>query len=406
MPFNQDLPASHGLNNQRNLTNRNNDSTPVNNPPTTPAPPVNLLINGTPGNDTLTGKDGNDTINGFAGNDILNGGKGNDFLSGGLGADTLNGGAGNDTLELADGYETNSSVNGGAGRDELRVLDTTQQRFTISATQAGSVLDTNSNHTFTFSGIESISTFSATDRFDFSSGIGNITVNGGADDDYFNFTGNALGTNISLIGGDGAADTLNIRDTDATGLVITMTGDNKGSARENGGATVRFTGIEEVDVGDGNDVMTGSAFADYFFGGNGNDTLNGGNGNDTLRSGFGSDVVSGGAGDDTLYGREGDDTLNGGADNDTYQIDNEAHGADTLTDTSGTDTLTFFAIPVAHADFAQSGNNLVIDLDGGGEITIVNYFSGGSAGSGCIETILFDNESTNYDFTDILGQIV
>lgn len=56
-----------------------------------------------------------------------------------------------------------------------------------------------------------------------------------------------------------------------------------------------------IDGGTGNDVLTGSEFADLLFGGEGNDTLNGGAGNDVLRGGDGNDSLNGGTGDDQVH---------------------------------------------------------------------------------------------------------
>ncbi|TXH95290.1 MAG: hypothetical protein E6Q73_15055, partial [Pseudorhodobacter sp.] len=61
------------------------------------------------------------------------------------------------------------------------------------------------------------------------------------------------------------------------------------------------------------DRITGSAFADYAWGWNGNDTLNGNGGNDTLAGNTGNDQVYGQAGNDVLRGDAGADTLHGGA---------------------------------------------------------------------------------------------
>lgn len=76
--------------------------------------PINLVLNGTAGNDRLTGGDGNDQLFGFAGDDTLLGGAGNDLMNGGVGNDTLNGGTGNDTLR---GSVGNNTLIGGAGLD-------------------------------------------------------------------------------------------------------------------------------------------------------------------------------------------------------------------------------------------------------------------------------------------------
>ena len=71
----------------------------------------------------------------------------------------------------------------------------------------------------------------------------------------------------------------------------------------------------------GNDVLTGTRFADRIAGLAGNDALNGGAGNDTLSGDAGNDTLSGGVGADRLFGGAGADRLVGGIGNDTHVID-------------------------------------------------------------------------------------
>jgi Ca2+-binding RTX toxin-like protein len=74
------------------------------------------LIDGGPGNDTLTGGAGNDTVLGESGNDRLVGGAGNNVLVGGDGNDVLTGGTGLDVLIGGAGAD---KLTGGAGDDLL-----------------------------------------------------------------------------------------------------------------------------------------------------------------------------------------------------------------------------------------------------------------------------------------------
>lgn len=60
--------------------------------------------------------------------------------------------------------------------------------------------------------------------------------------------------------------------------------------------------------GDGDDVLTGTQFADTIEGGGGNDILRGLGGNDYLDGGAGDDILVGGAGNNQLIGRDGIDT--------------------------------------------------------------------------------------------------
>ena len=92
----------------------------------------------------------------------------------------------------------------------------------------------------------------------------------------------------------------------------------------------------------GDDSITCDAANDTVNGGNGNDTILGLGGNDSLTGGNGNDTLDGGAGNDTLNGQAGDDALIGGDGTDSYTFDADGIiGADTLQDTSGTDTLNY-----------------------------------------------------------------
>lgn len=72
--------------------------------------------------------------------------------------------------------------------------------------------------------------------------------------------------------------------------------------------------------GNGDDVLTGSDFADYLSGGLGNDTLVGGAGDDTLVGGGGADTLIGGDGNDRLTVDEADTVILGGAGWDTVVV--------------------------------------------------------------------------------------
>ena len=91
-------------------------------------------------------------------------------------------------------------------------------------------------------------------------------------------------------------------------------------------------------MGDGNDSITGSQFADIINGEAGDDYVHGYAGNDTLDGGLGNDSLYGGDGNDTLRGGDGADTINAGAGNDTVT---GGTGNDTISDEGGTDTYLF-----------------------------------------------------------------
>ena len=67
-------------------------------------------------------------------------------------------------------------------------------------------------------------------------------------------------------------------------------------------------GLENVNGGAGNDIITGNNYANTLNGESGKDTLNGGRGQDTLNGGNGNDKLNGGLGYDVLVGGNGTDT--------------------------------------------------------------------------------------------------
>lgn len=68
-------------------------------------------------------------------------------------------------------------------------------------------------------------------------------------------------------------------------------------------------GDDHIVAGEGRDTLSGGDGDDMLFGGNGDDHLSGGDGKDRLFGGMGNDVLHGGTGDDTLDGGDGDDLL-------------------------------------------------------------------------------------------------
>lgn len=93
------------------------------------------------------------------------------------------------------------------------------------------------------------------------------------------------------------------------------------------GEIAKISGIEEINAGDGNDVidLTSLTFTyddiiinggngnDILWSSDGNDILSGEDGDDNLQSGLGDDILNGGNGDDILKAYDGDDIINGGS---------------------------------------------------------------------------------------------
>ncbi|MGV3633054.1 MAG: calcium-binding protein, partial [Pseudorhodoplanes sp.] len=140
-------------------------------------------------------------------------------------------------------------------------------------------------------------------------------LHGGADTDTLQFVG---GGAVTLNGFSAATSSIEILEGNGRGLEGTGSIDvfDLGAlqARQN---------LPFVDGKAGDDLLTGSDFADDLRGGAGNDTLHGGDEADTLDGGIGVDTLNGDDGNDILQARGNQatfDTFNGGAGTDTLQL--------------------------------------------------------------------------------------
>lgn len=155
-------------------------------------------------------------------------------------------------------------------------------------------------------------------------------------------------------------------------VTVAFTGSEAGTATANSsGQRITFSQIERIELGAGNDLVTGGAGVESVDGGAGNDTMDGGAGNDVLRGGAGADSLVGGIGDDFLQGDAagdlvgGNDVLSGGDGNDTLAGN---AGADSLYGGVGDDYL-----------YAGSGNQMAGDLlDGGAGNDTLDYSDAGA----------------------------
>jgi Ca2+-binding RTX toxin-like protein len=184
-----------------------------------------ITINGTGIGDTLTGSSQDDSINGLNGADIIAGGAGVDRLNGDAGNDTINGDAGGDILTGGTGVNT---LNGGDGDDYYYVSNATDTL--VEAAGAG----TGSDNIFTY-------------------------------------------VNLTMAA--------NIENIFSLGTAGTLTGNTLGNSMIGGYATV----TQNLNGGDGNDTLDGSAARDTLIGGEGDDVILGRAGNDSMEGGNGND---------------------------------------------------------------------------------------------------------------------
>jgi len=216
------------------------------------------------GDAVLSGDTGNDDlIYGYGGNDSINAGDANDEVYGGDDADAISGGAGDDTLF------------GDAGDDLIEA------------------------------------------------GTGNDTVFGGTGTDQITITEDD-GTDIAA-GGESAGDDDSIVffEDGATGIDVSMTGNEAGDYLfVSGNGDGSFTEIETVNMTNQDDTYDGTATTSGM-------GVVAGDGDDSLIGGSGSDTLQGDAGADTIAGNGGDDIVSAGTGDDLIQI-GDNHGNDTV----------------------------------------------------------------------------
>ena len=335
--------------------------------------------------DTLYGGSGDDTIDGNTGDDLIFGGSGNDLVFAREGADTTDGGEGIDTIDfsndagavvftMADGATTVSGLN-------ATDLESNVAYENVVGSVADDVLTGND----------------AANIIDGNAGADTLTGLGGSDT-FITGAGND-----SVVGSEDAGDTdIDVIDysDETSGIVVTYTGDEAGTAAGIGTGTDTFIEIERIiftderdavdassdtqgvtlDTGLGNDFVQASQGADTLDGGDGidelsysastdpvtvdieagtatggnadgdiftnfedftltdgDDSLDGSTGDDTVDAAGGDDTVDTGDGDDSIDGGGGDDSLAGGLGNDTIE---GGLGNDTIEGGEGDDTLT------------------------------------------------------------------
>jgi Ca2+-binding RTX toxin-like protein len=300
---------------------------------------LQVLLQGTSGNDTLTATNDPTWLVGLAGNDVLNGGTGGDTLTGGTGTDTLKGRAGDDIYVF----------NRGDGTDT--VYD--DYRYTYSVQVQDGYYD---NETGEPVWVPSGYHWETREAHE----------NGGADVLSFG-TGIALSDIVISMSGNDLI--VGVRDPANPGATFAQLSD-KITLQAWMDALDR---IETLSVGGVNRTLA--------VGGGSNDTLNGTSGNEWLVGLAGNDVLNGNAGNDVLDGGAGNDTMNGGAGNDRYLF-GIGGGQDQITNgVSGNGAasgeLQFGSgIGTNQIWFQQSGNDLVAMLMGSQDrVTIAGWYS-------------------------------
>lgn len=255
---------------------------------------------------SLIGGKGNDTFNGTLGDDTFTGGKGNDYLVGGAGSDTAAySGRINDYKVTYDGSQNTWSVSdlrAGTpdGTDTLVSIENLRFSDGVRTVSSYGSLMVGTAGDDSLTGLPSDDTLSGLGGNDtLMGGPGHDSLMGGDGNDYlFDLDGSS-----TALGGDGN-DTIQ-----AYGHLEGGSGDDFiGHGDPDGRAAI----IGSAFGGDGNDTIAFGGFNTYGQPVSGINTIDGGAGDDVLSGDLASDSISGGMGNDQLWGSGGNDSLDGG----------------------------------------------------------------------------------------------
>lgn len=305
-------------------------------------------------NNRLTGGDGNDDIRGGGGSDFLEGGAGNDTLSGGAGVDILRGGEGDDTLSGGDGAD---NLRGDAGSDLLR------------GDAGADFLFGGAGDDILLGGAGNDRLFGENGNDTFLGDAGNDSLTGGAGLDVFDASAALSGITISfastfVFGADFGFDRFS-----SIEHVITGAGND---------AVFGDDSNNRIDLGGGDDNASGGNGADVIDGGNGSDVLQGGAGNDTLSGSGGADAISGQDGADIIDGGVGADTLSGGSGRDVF-VEQDGSENDIYVGGTETDTLDYTAVTGAITVDLGAGTATGVDIGSDTIAEIENVLGGAAA---------------------------
>lgn len=265
----------------------------------------NILLQGTPGDDSLFGYATAETIQGLEGNDLIYARQGDDILQGGAGDDYLSGEGGNDRLL---GDTGNDRLWGGSGDD---LLD-------------GGAGDDYLNGGETYYGLYGgASNGSDTYRFG----------RGGGQDVVVDVDDTAGNTDTILLDPDVLPDDVKLT-RQGRNLVVHIAGSTDTLAVENWFEGSNYQ-VERIAFTDGmvwdvpiikRQALLGTQEADVLVGYEHDDLIEGLSGDDVLFGNGGADRLSGGTGNDALNGGQGDDS---------YAFD-RGYGQDVISDADAT----------------------------------------------------------------------
>ncbi|WP_272872321.1 hypothetical protein [Caulobacter vibrioides] len=372
------------------------------------------VLVGTDKNDTLRGEGGNDTLDGGAGDDILDGGSGFDLasyanatsgiqvnllntgsqntgagldqlisiegvigsayadrLTGGSGADRLGGGGGDDWFSGEGGDDT---IDGGDGADTVEYAGASASfSWSQGADGAWTVRDLRTTALTGVDTLRNVEQLKFSDKIvllvaspqniilgtnasdNLRSTVGDDVVRGAGGDDFlYGGSGNDI-----YDGGDGRDLVLFYESIQGVRVDLAITG-----PQATGEGNDTFQAIEALSGSSYADIFYGDYGANSLSGQNGDDQLDGRAGNDSISGDAGNDIVHGGAGDDNLAGGSGNDFVFGDAGDDYIWLssENAAYnmGSDVVDGGDGYDT--------AHVAFTTTGLNINLGISGAQQI--------------------------------------
>lgn len=381
------------------------------------------VIAGNGGNDLILGLFGDDKISGGSGDDIVFGGSGHDLLEGGDGEDYLSGGHGNDRIV---GNKGDDEMFGGQG-DDMLVWNNGDGSDLMNGGSGHDQVQVNFNTDLVNDDLENkdVAEFSVTDegvqfaRIEVNdqteAGLFQLDIrevealetNFGGGDDTAVIKGDVLDKiELDLDGGAGI-DTLDLSQADSAAKVLLTVGKLGTSTVENF-ENVVGTAFNDGIVGDaqdnvisglgGEDVIRGRAGDDTLIGGKGDDKVFGGNGNDTLvwNNGDGSDLLNGERGDDLVQVNFDTDLVNDDLQNKDVaefsvteegvqfariEVNDQTEAGLFQLDIRNTETLetNFGDGDDAAVITGDVLNEIVLDLDGGGGVDLLDFSQATSA---------------------------
>jgi hypothetical protein len=344
----------------------------------------NFNITAGANNQTITGSNtGNDTINGGTGTDTLS------YAGGSNVAVTITSystQAGGSTGQGTDSFSNIESLVGASGTDTLRgTTATTDEVVTVTGANTGTIRDSATTGTFSFSSFEQLDLQGGNDSVVFNNNAASIASNldlGGGTSDTLSYSGttNAVSVTLTditsttgstaaggataisgtatgfenLIGGSNTGDTI----TDSTGnSTVAITGANSGTIDG-----LAFSSIENLNLSTGNDTVTvtGSGSGISLTG-----SLNLGDDTNslTMSSSAGSiGSVTSGTGEDTFSISAGSviGAVNAGDGLNTLTISNTNSSIGSYIGGTGTDSITLSGGDVVGDVSTSTGNDTVL----------------------------------------------